>query len=189
MVLGRQAASSPLLLSGAGSWREGLPSPAVPGRIPGLRFLGWLLGFSASLHGRSWNNSEKFCTACKGRFSLASPASHLPFHPQPPQRSTTNISRPQLGEGCGSRPQTQRARSWWYLELLLKDVALALGLSSLEAADVAGDALHWDPSAAAEQAFEQHLVQEGILLLRGDTGQCTVWSSSTDSPGTPEHRH
>lgn len=41
-----------------------LTLPVVPGRIPGLRFLGWLLGFSASLHGRSWNNSENFCRAC-----------------------------------------------------------------------------------------------------------------------------
>lgn len=36
---------------------------------------------------------------------------------------------------------------------------------------MAGDVFHWDPGAAAEQAFQQHLIQEGVLLLHEDMGQ------------------
>lgn len=48
---------------------------------------------------------------------------------------------------------------------------MARGLIFSKGVDKGGHALHWDPGVAAEQAFEERLVQEAVLLLHGDTGQ------------------
>lgn len=85
---------------------------------------------------------------------LSKPFLLAPFQsPGKAQRNTPPTSHPRLGKSCGRREQTCCTRSWWYLELLLQDTVLALGLSSLEAADVTGNSLHWHPSAATEQTF------------------------------------
>lgn len=48
---------------------------------------------------------------------------------------------------------------------------MACGLIFSKRVDKGGDALHWDRSVAAEQAFEKCLVQEAVLLLCEDTRQ------------------
>lgn len=55
----------------------------------------------------------------------------------------------------------------WYLELLREPAGLRLGVERLEVVDVAADVLHRDPRVAAQQPLQQHLVQEGVLLLQG----------------------
>lgn len=112
---------------------RGCPAlPLLPGRIPGLRFLGWFLGFFASLHGRSWNSSENLCRACRDDL----PKSVLPVSPAFPSlshpRERIAHLHPTAGKGSSEGggitdepSQPQCTISWWYLELLLEGTVVA----------------------------------------------------------------